>query len=43
MTKDPDSNSPKNEYMTHWITLDYPFKVRLFPFDKKHIELIETL
>ena len=42
-TKDPDPNSPKNEYMTHWITLDYPFKIRLFPFDKKHIELIETL
>jgi hypothetical protein len=41
--KDPNSNFPKNDYMTHWITLDYPFKIRLFPFDKKHIELIETL
>jgi hypothetical protein len=41
--KDPDLNSSKNEYMSHWITLDYPFKIRLFPFNKKHIELIETL
>ena len=43
----PDSNSdpdsPKNDYISHWITLDYPFKVRLFRFDKKHIEFIETV
>lgn len=37
------SNSPKNDYANYWITSDYPFKIRMVRFDKKHLEIINII
>jgi hypothetical protein len=46
--KDTQNNSFKptdlhEEYNDHWITLDFPFKVRLFEIKKGHFDIIDKI
>lgn len=36
-------NNLHNEYNDYWITLDFPFKVRLFHVKKTHFNIIEKI
>lgn len=38
-----DQDSLKNDYNKHWITIDFPFRIRLFEFNEQHLEFIEKV
>ena len=42
-SSDLEPNSPKNDYNTHWITIDFPFRIRLIEFNKRHLEFIKKI
>jgi hypothetical protein len=37
------SASLKNDYKNYWITIDFPFRIRLIEFNKSHLEFIKKI